>query len=78
MIARVLLELQPTFSWDSANSTYGARHGIVTQLWYVAMQPGAWHQMLEGELRFASKNPWVFFFETGSNILITRGVTIFR
>lgn len=39
---------------------------------------GAWHQMLEGELRFASKNPWVFFFGKGSNIPITRGVTIFR
>lgn len=37
---QVLLELDPTFSWDSANSTYDARHGIVTPLWYVAMQPG--------------------------------------
>lgn len=37
---QVLLELHPTFSWDSANFTYDARHGIVTPLWYVAMQPG--------------------------------------
>ena len=75
---QVLLELDPTFSWDSANPTYDARHGIVTPLWYVAMQPGGLTSDVGRWVEIRMKKSLGLFFGKGSNIPITRGVTIFR
>ena len=65
--SQVLVGLHPPFFGIlPSNSSHGARHGIVTPPWYVAMQPGGLASDVgqKGEsLRLASIIPGSFFWQ---------------